>query len=499
MELPKVVEMLHLITGTPGSGKTLYAVYLIDKQETANQNALTYNADRYEQNKKIIEDNDLSSYFNAYTYFSKITKEYETVLFDDDHFDYFLQKERKDNIFLDIKFYNGICQKIKEDLAIELKQLKAVRHQYSNIDGLKVDNVRDVHIDWRECPDGSIIFYDEIQLIEEYSNDNKRDEKGIIKYLTVHRHRAFDIYGITQFPRLVHTGYRDVVGLHYHLHRGWGAKSATVYVWANCREKPNSLGNKFTAERQFSFNYPKRLYELYESATADTMRFRIPVKFLMLLIVPVIGIALVVSTLFADKTFFGTIFGAEEKQKTEQKQENIETNTTTLNENQAKQQVDLFCSKQENMNAPLCQQLAQSKAMQPQHVPQSQNYNYTADMVKYDVNKPYDFQPELHYQITEKPVLTGCIQDDKTCKCYTQQATIINLSYKDCKRYMSGDKPFNYFKSTTVSNYGFGDTQQLQQPVTNQQQAIEFVDAGVNKSHFDKENTKLTGLTGVQQ
>ncbi|MFH4325138.1 zonular occludens toxin domain-containing protein, partial [Acinetobacter baumannii] len=83
---------------------------------------------------------------------------------------------------------------------------------------------------------GSIVFYDEIQLIDVYSNDTKRDDEGIVKSLTIHRHRAFDIYGITQFPRLVHPGFRDVVGLHYHLHRGWGAPSATVYVWANCRE-----------------------------------------------------------------------------------------------------------------------------------------------------------------------------------------------------------------------------------------------------------------------
>lgn len=319
--------MLHLITGTPGSGKTLYAVYLIDKQEIANKQALDFNANQYAKNKKIIENNDLFGYFSTHIYFSKITKDYQTLYFDDNHFEYFQDKIRTENIFLDIKFYNDICQKIKDDTGIELKQLKYVRHIYANIDGLKVDNVREMQIDWRKCPDGSIIFYDEIQLLDEYSNDNKKDEQGIIRDLTIHRHRAFDIYGITQFPRLVNTGFRDVVGLHYHLHRGWGAKSATVYVWANCRDKPNSLGNKITAERDFKFNYPKRLYEVYESTTADTVKLRIPTKFILLLFIPFFGLILLFNTFFAENNFLSTVFGGGKP-----KQVNEQTSQTKIDD-----------------------------------------------------------------------------------------------------------------------------------------------------------------------
>ncbi|MFH4081961.1 zonula occludens toxin, partial [Acinetobacter baumannii] len=91
-----------LITGTPGAGKTLYAVFLIDNYEKANKRALEFNAIALKQNKELIEKNNLQDYFASYTYFSKITKEYETLCFEPDYFDYFEKKERKETIFLDI-------------------------------------------------------------------------------------------------------------------------------------------------------------------------------------------------------------------------------------------------------------------------------------------------------------------------------------------------------------------------------------------------------------
>ncbi|WLF82872.1 zonular occludens toxin domain-containing protein [Moraxella sp. ZY210820] len=503
--------MLHLITGTPGSGKTLYAVYLIDKQEIANQNALKYNAKIYAENKKLIQDNELQHYFNAYTYFSKITKQQETVYFDDDYFDYFADEQRKENIFLDIKFYNGICKNIQEDLSINLKQLKYVRHIYANIDGLKVDNVREIEIDWRKCPDGSIIFYDEIQLLDEYACENKKDEKGIIKYLTVHRHRAFDIYGITQFPRLVHTGFRDVVGLHYHLHRGWGAKSATVYVWANCREKPNSLGNKWTAERDFRFNYPKRLYEVYESATADTHKFRIPYKFLLLLLIPLAGLLMVIYALSGDnKTFFDTIYGDDKKKDKTTVKADKEQISTSMTDKEIQDVLAVACQKDENKQLPECLEYqATLVAQQEKTTPQTQNMNNQA--IKYDISKPYDVDTsQLDYQITEKPLLTGCILYEKQCKCYTQQATIIKMSYQDCKRYISGDRPFNYFKQSSQGydyrnvDYSSQNVEQsLQQPqqlsndVEKETKSSRVINAGNNADFFATEKTELIGVTNV--
>lgn len=481
--------MLHLITGTPGAGKTLYAVFLIDNYEKANKRALDFNAIALKQNKELIEKNNLQDYFASYTYFSKITKEYETLCFEPDYFDYFEKKERKETIFLDIQFYNGILANIKNDLNLELKQLKSVRHIYSNIDGLKVDFVRPMQVDWRKCPDGSIVFYDEIQLIDVYSNDNKRDDEGIVKSLTIHRHRAFDIYGITQFPRLVHPGFRDVVGLHYHLHRGWGAPSATVYVWANCREKPNSLGNKFTAERDFRFNYPKRLYEIYESATANTVKLRIPLKLFAILIIPIVGVFMFGNMIFGHgPNFLTSIFGGSEPKKTVK-----QTQPTTSTSKETKEVTsqgtfipDIECRKAVNVEKPECVKYFNDLTNNNTSV----NSTQSANQVSYNPDKPFDnseIQENLHYEVTAKPVFSGCAKMNGKYQAYTQQGTKLDVSKSDCERLIkNNDRPFNYFaqprnesmNTEILKKDSVEPTQSRQQPI---QYAENYIQRGLER------------------
>lgn len=440
--------MLHLITGTPGAGKTLFAVSLIVKYEDANERALIYNAAAFEHNKALIQKHDLSDYFLSYSYFSKKTKQQETILFNSDYFDYFLEKIRQDDIFLDIQFYNAICKIIKYDLDIDLKTLKDVRHIYSNIDGLKVPNVLSIEIDWRKCPDGSIIFYDEIQLIYEYSTDNKQDKENIVKELTIHRHRAFDIYGITQFPSLVHTNYRAVVGLHYHLHRGWGAPSATVYVWANCRDKPNSLGNKLTAERDFRFNYPKRLYQYYESATANTVKLRVPLKLFAILIIPLLGLFMVGNMLFGGgNNFLGTIFGSKTEEVKETSKTPLEVNKQTSTPVQAANvPLDLSqeCRKAVNLEKPECIKWFDDLSKNGSSVTST---GQVVQTVSYNPNKPYEFDYQPQVQPTDFPRMSGVVKlsSGKLVALDQQGNYMLDVSQSDCQRWLNGYRPFNYF------------------------------------------------------
>lgn len=465
--------MLHLITGTPGAGKTLYAVSLIVKYEDANERALIYNAAALKHNKELIEKHNLADYFASYTHFSKKTKEQETVLFEHDHFDYFNDQLRTENIFLDIQFYNGICKIIKNDLDLDLKTLKDVRHIYANIDGLKVPNVRPVEIDWRKCPDGSIIFYDEIQLIYEYSTDNKQDKENIVKELTIHRHRAFDIYGITQFPSLVHTNYRAVVGLHYHLHRGWGAPSATVYVWANCRDKPNSLGNKLTAERDFRFNYPKRLYQYYESATANTVKLRVPLKLFAILIIPLLGLFMVGNMLFGGgNNFLGTIFGS--KEKTEQVTKNETTSNSPPNNSssnlssssdQKAMDLSVECRKAINLEKPECVKWFDDLSKNGSSVSST---GQVVQTVSYNPNKPYDFEYQPQVQPTDFPRMSGVIKlsSGKLVAIDQQGNYMKNVSESDCQKWLDGYRPFNYFATQQpVTKTSDTSNTQLSQPI----------------------------------
>lgn len=477
--------MLHLITGTPGAGKTLFAVSLIVKYEDSNERSLIYNAAALKHNKQLIEKNNLAEYFASYSYFSKKTKEQETVLFEPNHFDYFNDQLRTENIFLDIQFYNGICKIIKNDLDIDLKTLKDVRHIYSNIDGLKVPNVRPVEIDWRKCPDGSIIFYDEIQLIYEYSTDNKQDKENIVKELTIHRHRAFDIYGITQFPSLVHTNYRAVVGLHYHLHRGWGAPSATVYVWANCRDKPNSLGNKLTAERDFRFNYPKRLYQYYESATANTVKLRVPLKLFAILIIPLLGLFMVGNMLFGGgNNFLGTIFGSTEKTEELTSKDNKQTSTPPQAANTP---LDLSqeCRKAVNLEKPECVKWFDDLSKNGSSITSTGQVIQT---VSYNPTSPYDdLSQNLTYEITSKPVFSGCAKFNGKYYGYTEQGTKLPVSKSDCVKLIEdGDRPYNYFKTEQSYEQVKQDSPAAEQPfqANSQPETIPQVDPQVKSEQI---------------
>ena len=468
--------MLHLITGTPGAGKTLYAVSLIVKYETANDRALIYNAAAIKHNKQLIEKHNLADYFYSHTYFSKKTKEQETILFEPNHFDYLNDQLRTENIFLDIQFYNAITKAIKSDHDIDLKTLKDVRHIYANIDGLKVPNVRPIEIDWRKCPDGSIIFYDEIQLIYEYSTENKQDKESIVKHLTVHRHRAFDIYGITQFPSLVHTNYRAVVGLHYHLHRGWGAKAATVYVWANCRDKPNSLGNKLTAERDFRFNYPKRLFEYYESASADTIKLRVPLKLFAILIIPLLGLVMVGNMLFGgDSNFLSTIFGSD-KEKTEQVTKNETTSNPSVNNSssnlpsasdQKAMDLSVECRKAVNLEKPECVKWFDDLSKNGSSVTST---GQVVQTVSYNPNKPYDFEYQPQVQPTDFPRMSGVVKlPSGRLMAIDQQANYMTaISQQDCQRWLDGHRPFNYFAQSQnqQSQRSVGEQQQLKPEIS---------------------------------
>ncbi|MEF9957663.1 MAG: zonular occludens toxin domain-containing protein [Acinetobacter sp.] len=485
--------MLHLITGTPGAGKTLYAVSLIVKQKRQNDLALIYNATAYADNKLLIDKNDLKDYFASHTYFSKITKQEETVLFKENYFDYFQEKAFPDSVFLDIQFYNAICKSLKDDLNVDLKQLKDYRHIHANIDGLKVDNVRPIEIDWRKCPDGSIIFYDEIQLIPEYSTDNKQDKENIIKHLTIHRHRAFDIYGITQFPSLVHPNFRAVVGLHYHLHRGWGAPSATVYVWANCRDKPNSLGNKLTAERDFRFNYPKHLYKYYESATANTVRLRVPLKLFAILLIPLLGLFMLISSVTSNNSsFLGRLFGGGEKEQVENKQ-----NKPTENINQTAQGItdpSVECRKGANVEKPEC-----VKWFNDLSKPQTSS---NVVVVSYDPSNPYDssIQQTISYEVTAKPVFSGCTKFNGKYIAYTQQGTKLELTRNECKRLIDdGDRPFNYFQQEQkIEQVKQNPTTTEQHIQTNQQpETISQVDAQVKAEPIPLATKPPQAITGA--
>lgn len=302
--------MLGLITGVPGAKKTVFVVSKLDKIEAENKVNLIKNIAFYDINKAILSDNNLQ---NELTYYyedvgSGHTLKQELTILPDDCFEV-LNKEydglRPNDYYKIATIYNTIINRIVETEAIKgLKYLLPVRTIYSNINALKIDFVRSLYdllddkerIDWRKAPDGSIIVIDEVQLVEPYKQTKNKDEP-IIQDLTIHRHRGFDFYFITQSANLLHVQIKDLIGLHWHITVPWGWVSK-VYQYGSYRQNPNAVSIKMSAERKFNFSPPDRLFKLYKSTTINTHQKRIPWK-------PIIGFTTVI--LFAISMFFWAV------------------------------------------------------------------------------------------------------------------------------------------------------------------------------------------------
>ncbi|WP_019520303.1 zonular occludens toxin domain-containing protein [Faucicola boevrei] len=281
--------MLHLVTGTPGTGKTAFVVTTLDKVEKQNKVNLAKNKQFFLENKKIIDNNQLQ---NDFTYLEYETGSGHTLKkhlqpLDNDYFSMFTQdfeELRPDDYFKRANEYNAILERISERESIKgFVALSPVRTIYTNINNLKIDFVRDNIYDWRDCPDGSIIVIDEVQLVEPYDNLKDRNNK-VVQDLTIHRHRGFDFYFLTQAPVLLHPTIKVLIGIHYHLTKPYGWKTK-VYQWGSTRDYPNTMVNKINCERKFDFTPPKYIFKLYKSTTINTHQKRVPYKMIVALVV----------------------------------------------------------------------------------------------------------------------------------------------------------------------------------------------------------------------
>lgn len=285
--------MLNLVTGSPGSSKTAYVVTQLDKIERNNKINLQKNKLIWEHNldlfKKYHEDFEYievqtGSGHLLKTEYQFLPEDYFTFLsedFDDLRPDYYYQRSMQ---------YNTIIERISErDGSQGFKLFKPVRTIYTNINNLKIDFVRSHIFDWRESPDGSIHVIDEVQLVEPYSNVKSTNEP-IVQELTTHRHRGFDFYFITQYPRLAHPTVRDLIGVHFHITRPYG-RTPKVYRFGSCRAYPNTTSNKINCESKFSFKPHDRIFKLYKSTSIDTHQKRYPKGALTFLAFILFGVA----------------------------------------------------------------------------------------------------------------------------------------------------------------------------------------------------------------
>ena len=86
--------------------------------------------------------------------------------------------------------------------------------------------------DW--CRPGDVIVIDEVQRIWRPRAMGTKPPKMITE-LETHRHKGVDLILITQNPMLIDQNVRRLVGRHQHVRRLWGMARALIYDWDGCQ------------------------------------------------------------------------------------------------------------------------------------------------------------------------------------------------------------------------------------------------------------------------
>ncbi|MBK5648221.1 zonular occludens toxin domain-containing protein [Acinetobacter proteolyticus] len=331
-------------------------------------------------------------------------------------------------------------------------ELDKVRLIFANIDGLKVPH-QPVPDDWRETPKNSIIAWDECHKIQIFQPNRKQlhDDERIIA-LNESRHTGHDLYFITQAPKFLHQHVRGLCNIHYHFHNPMGLGASTVFMWRHGNTtSPDSQASKNLAESEFIYSFKKDVQKNFESIEEDaqhTRKVRIPRK-LILMCLALVGMISLMGYLLSKKETTGVITGENYKQTTAA--QNLENGTKALNEMQnfgQGKQTDLSveCRKGINIEKPECVKWFNDLTKNGGSAPDPDK-----QVVHYDVNNPYsssdEIQKNLTYQVSAKPVFSGCVYANGRYTAYTQQGTKIHsMSQADCERLIvDADRPFNYF------------------------------------------------------
>lgn len=340
---------------------------------------------------------------------------------------------------------------------LELQKQFPDRKIYSDIEGLQIDGVEQSPDDWRTTPDNSIVTYDEAQQHERFRAGTQANKDEIVQKLQVHRHTGHDIWFITQSPRFLNAFVLDLVGEHYHLHRPYGAKLASVYYWRSVRKQPQSLASRELAENEFLFKYPKELFDVYKSATQHNVKLKIPKKLWLIVAAIVVMIGFVVKLIYSDgsqKMLNGTLGAGSQNSELEVKKE---TSNNALAVNSASDlsssDLNIECRKGVNVEKPEC--VAWFDNITKNGMSINAQQQASVQYITYDANDPYNVDlSNVPLQVVDYPRLTGCAKKPTgEIVGIDQQGNIMpNLNKSACQKWLNGERLFDYTKQQTQVN-----------------------------------------------
>ena len=272
----------------------------------------------------------------------------------------------------------------------ELAEKENRQVYYNGITDLKLPWIElDKGEDWYKVPPGSIVVIDEAQRVFRPRGAGAQVPEHVAR-LETHRHNGIDLFLITQHPMLLDTNVRRLVGRHVHTVRAFGAKFATLHEWPQVKENCDKSRADSIEHKWF---YPAKAFDWYKSAEVHTHKRRLPMRLYVLLAVPLL-LAMAAYVAWSWQS------GAESRTKDAVKK------STGIDAKSAPG----------HLVSPRRDYLAD-------HSPRVAGLAYTApvyDKVTDPVRAPYP---------------AACVVfEKKGCRCYTQQATRLDVPDDLCKQ-----------------------------------------------------------------
>jgi len=437
--------MLTAISAPPGSGKSLWCVELLETTSRKNPNRMIFT--------NIIGINIpgvlpiTSSTNNPFDW--RDLPDGSLIVFDEAHeHPAFSKTDLLKNYQLPRyinELYNNEVAKILDYLNLPIP--------------LKIDLLNKHGFVYTELPIALKVKEQE-QLIQNVRNlqkaaleKAKEDILDIGRSLTMHRHFGFDIVLVTQKPDLLNAFVKAATSEHLILRRLFKMQLAIIYSYSEIQDSFGNATRKNALSWKIWF-FPKRLFKYYISAEQHTAKASLPWG----LKVPILLFAcLVIYSLYRAYSsqfgFFKNSAQAEIVPAAQVASNAPQTNVQQQQKPQPQPIQDLsnICRKAVNIETPECTKWFDDISKGGLSV------SSTGEVKKYiyDPSKPYDFEyfPE-EVSPSDFPRMSGVIKlsSGKLVAVDQQGNYMLSVSEKDCRRWLDGYRPFNYFAQNNSSS-----------------------------------------------
>ncbi|WP_199033035.1 zonular occludens toxin domain-containing protein [Ralstonia sp. ASV6] len=249
---------------------------------------------------------------------------------------------------------------------------------------------------WYELPEKAIIVIDEVQKVMPPRPSSSRPPKHVME-LETHRHRGYDLFFLSQDPSLVDNHIKKLAGEHIHLIRQWGREKADVFKMQKVQDPTNA--NLKRALRS-TFPYPKEVYGWYKSADAHTHKKKMPARYWLMFILPVISL-------------ISGVYGVRLLWKMGHKDEVPAAQSQALPSMGG-------ASAPVGSSAPRGAPVQTAAEYMASYVPRVAGLQYTAPAYD-ELTKP-----------RRVPVPAACVQIRGGCECWTQQGTRLETTVQIC-------------------------------------------------------------------